>query len=235
MQRANDAVAVHRGSHFSHARTLFWYSVVPALRRDWPVARERAERLIGSARERGFPMLLALARIVRGAATEAPETAAVEIRDAIATYRATGCRYQTPHYLCWLAQALAACGRDGDGLSALQEAAALVEETGERYFEAEIHRLEGNLLLAENGSAEAEPCYMKALEVARAQQARSLELRAASDLARLWAGRGERERAADLLAPIYSWFAEGFDTADLKEAKALLDELTGPAIAAEGE
>ena len=101
----------------------------------------------------------------------------------------------------------------------------MVERTGDRRDEAEIHRLEGNLLLAENGSAEAKACYLKALEVARAQEARSLELRAAGDLARLWAERGERARAAELLAPVYGWFTEGFDTADLKDAKALLDTL----------
>ena len=90
----------------------------------------------------------------------------------------------------------------------------------------EIRRVEGNLLLAENGSAEAEACYLKALEVARAQKARSLELRTAGDLARLWAGQDRRSEARDLLAPVYGCFTEGFDTADLKEAKALLDELT---------
>jgi predicted ATPase len=93
----------------------------------------------------------------------------------------------------------------------------MVEETGERYFEAEIHRLEGDLLLAQsaNQSAKAEARYLKALEVARAQEARSFELRAAFDLARLWAEGAERKRAADLLAPVYSWFTEGFDTPDL--------------------
>jgi predicted ATPase len=128
-------------------------------------------------------------------------------------------------------------GLPREGLAALREAAALVEETGERYVEAEIHRLErleGNLLLAENGSAEPEACYLRALAVARAQEARSLELRAARDLARLWAEQGWRSEARDLVAPVYGWFTEGFDTADLKEAKALLDKLTEPAIAAEG-
>ena len=85
----------------------------------------------------------------------------------------------------------------------------LVAETGERYVEVEIHRLQGNLLLARNGSAEAEACYVRALEVARAQEARSFELRAAGELARLWAGRGDRARAADLLALVYGWFIEG--------------------------
>ena len=132
------------------------------------------------------------------------------------------------YHLTLLAQALAALGRYGQGLAALHGASALVEETGERYVEAEIHRLEGHLLLAENGSAEAEPCCVKALEAARAQEARSLELRAACDLARLWAEQGRRSEARGLLAPIYGWFNEGFDTPDLKEAKALLDELDLP-------
>ena len=149
----------------------------------------------------------------------------LEIREALAVYRATGARFQSTYHLILLAQTLAACGRHEDGLAALRQAAALVEETGERYVVAEIHRLEGNLLLAKNLSAEAEACYLRALEVARGQEARSLELRAACDLARLWAERGERVRATELLAPVYGWFTKGFDTADLKEAKALLDGL----------
>jgi hypothetical protein len=94
-----------------------------------------------------------------------------------------------------------------EGLFTLREAAALAEETGERFVEAEIHRVEGNLRLAESGLTEAEACYMRGLQVARTQEARSLELPAAGDLARLWAGRGERARAADFLAPIYGWLA----------------------------
>jgi predicted ATPase len=108
----------------------------------------------------------------------------------------------------------------------VREAATLVEETGERMVEAEIHRLEGNLLLAKNGWAEAEACYVKALEVARAKEARSLELRAATSLASLWTERGRSAEARDLLAPVYGWFTEGFNTRDLKEAKVLLDALS---------
>jgi predicted ATPase len=173
-------------------------------------------------------MVVAVGRIMRGAAramVDPKEEFAAEIREGLAAYRATGARAQSTYHLILLAQALTACGRRDEGLAALRQAAALVEETGERYVEAEIHRLEGNLLLAETGSAAAEACYVRALEVARAQEARSLELRAAYDLARLWAERGDRARAAELLAPIYGWFTEGFDTADLKEAKALFDAL----------
>jgi predicted ATPase len=173
-------------------------------------------------------MVAAVCWIIQGSAQamQAPrEEVVAEIREAIAGYRATGARTQGTYHLVLLAEALAACGQSGEGLAALREAAALVEETGERYVEAEIHRVKGNLLLAENGSAEAEAGYLQALAVARAQQARSLELRAAGDLARLWAEQGRRNEARDLLAQVYGWFTEGFDTTDLKEAKALLDTL----------
>ncbi len=99
-------------------------------------------------------------------------------------------------------------------------------QSGERWPEAEIHRLKGELMLSMEGAdAGAERCFRRSIEVARGQQARSPELRAATSLARLWAEQGERQKAYDLLAPVYDWFTEGFDTADLKDAEALLDEL----------
>ena len=179
-------------------------------------------------------MVVAVGQIMHGAARamlNPSDEAVAEMRAALAAYRATGARFQSTSHLILLAQALTACGRHDEGLSALREAEVLVDETGERYLEAEIHRLQGNLLLARGGSDRAvEASYSKALEVSRAQEARPLELRAAADLARLWAGRGNRARAADLLAPICSWFTEGFDTADLKEARALLEELSQGAV-----
>ena len=191
---------------------------------------------IDSAQERGLAMVAAVGRIMRGAARamlDPRDEFVAEIREALSAYRSTGARFQGTHHLILVAHALAARGHHDEGLAALREAGVLADETGERYVQAEIHRLEGVLLLAKNGSAEAEACYLKALDVARAQQARSLELRAACDLARLWAEQGRRNEARDLLAPVYGWFTEGFDTTDLKEAKALLDEVTEPAIAAE--
>jgi predicted ATPase len=111
-------------------------------------------------------------------------------------------------------------------LTALREALALVETTGERYYEAELHRLQGELLLqhAAPEVSHAETCFQQALDLARRQQAKSLELRAAMSLSRLWQQQGRRDEVHDLLAPIYGWFTEGFDTADLQEAKALLEE-----------
>jgi predicted ATPase len=213
---------------FSRSRGRYWNSTFHAYRREWRIVEERAAAAIVSAQEHGLAMVVAVGRIMQGAARamlDPHDQSVAEIREALAAYRATGARIQSTYHLILLVQALAACGRYGEGLSALREAASLGEEIGERYVAAEILRLEGNLLLPENGSAEAEACYLKALEMSRTQEARSLELRAACDLARLWAGRGERARAADLLAPVYGWFTEGFDTRDLKEAKALLEEL----------
>jgi predicted ATPase len=214
---------------YSRSRVLYCKSVVHAFRCEWAIVEECAAASIAIAQERGLGMMVAVAGIMLAAAQamQGPSNEAVaEIRQSIAAYRATGTRLQSTHHLTLLAQALASCGHHGEGLAALREAAALVEDTGERYVEAEIHRLEGNLLLAADGSAEAEACYVKALDTARGQEARSLELRAARDLARLWGEQGRRVEARDLLAQVYGWFTEGFDTADLKEAKALLDELT---------
>jgi adenylate cyclase len=229
------AVAARIRHDFTHARGLYWNSALHAYRREWPIVEERAAAAIASAQERGLTMVAVVGRIMRGAARamlEPGDDAVAEIREAMAAYRTTGARAQGTYHLILLAQALAARGHRDDALAALREAAALVVETGERYVEAEIHRLEGNLLAEGGDGAAAEGYYRKALAVARAQQARALELRAAADLARLWAGRGERRQAAELLAPIHGSFTEGIDTADLKEAKTLLDELTGQAMAA---
>jgi predicted ATPase len=126
-----------------------------------------------------------------------------------------------------LAEVSAHLGHTADGLQALAEAHTLVEQHEERYCEAEVCRLRGVLLLrqTETQPAEAETWLQRALDVARRQEAKSLELRAAMSLSRLWQQQGKRAEARDLLAPVYNWFTEGFDTADLQEVKALLDEL----------
>jgi predicted ATPase len=133
-------------------------------------------------------------------------------------------------YLCTLlADVCDHLGHTADGLQALAEAHTLVEQHEERYWEAEVCRLRGVLLLRQTGTppAEAEAWVQRALDVARRQEAKSLELRAAMSLARLWQQQGQRDKARELLAPIYGWFTEGFDTADLQDAKALLEELAG--------
>ena len=118
-------------------------------------------------------------------------------------------------------------GQSEAGLTALAEALTHVDTTGERWCESELYRLKGVLLLQQSSdnSTQAETCFQHALEIAHNQQAKSFELRTATSLAPLWQQHGKRQEAHDLLAPVYEWFAEGFDTADLKDAKALLDAL----------
>jgi len=120
-------------------------------------------------------------------------------------------------------------GQVEEGLRVLADAVKVMEKTGERRCEEELHRLKGQMLLARsaNNHADAEICFRQALDVARRQEAKSLELRAAMSLSRLWQQQGKEVEAHELLAPVYGWFTEGFDTADLQEAKALLDELGG--------
>ena len=123
-------------------------------------------------------------------------------------------------------------GRLDDGLSALTEALAVADEHEDRYYEAETYRLKGELLLKQDDSnaAEAQRCFERAIEIARKQSAKSWELRATMSLARLLAKQGRRDEARTMLADIYDWFTEGFDTADLKDAKALLDELNDKSV-----
>jgi predicted ATPase len=146
----------------------------------------------------------------------------------IAAWRATGAVQLVPYFSTLLADVCGHRGHTAEGLQALAEAYTLIEQHEERLWEAEVCRLRGVLLLrqAVPQPAEAATCFQRALEVARRQQAKSLELRAAMSLARLWQQQGKRQEAHDLLAPVYSWFTEGFDTLDLQEAKALLDALT---------
>jgi len=131
-------------------------------------------------------------------------------------------------YLTMLAEAYAHVGQPAEGLAVLADALPRVDTTGDRWREAELHRLRGELLLTFSGEhdCEAETCLHQALSIARQQQTKSLELRAAMSLARLWQRQGKCAEARQLLAPIYGWFTEGFDTADLQEARVLLETLT---------
>jgi predicted ATPase len=153
-----------------------------------------------------------------------------QIRHGLAALRATGAAVRLPYYLALLAEACGQTGQTTEGLALLTEALALVDATGECWWEAELHRLRGELLLhaecgVQNAESTAEECFHQALDVARRQHARSLELRAAMSLGRLWQRQGKRTEAHQLLAEIYGWFTEGFDMADLQDARALLDAL----------
>ena len=132
--------------------------------------------------------------------------------------------YLTGSY-CFLAEGLAKTGQTEQGLETLAEALAMVEETGERYCEAELHRLRGKLLLVQGEQEAAQASLEQAIQVARRQEARSWELRAAIDLARLWRGQAKLDLARQALSEVYSWFSEGFDTPDLIEARRILEQI----------
>ena len=146
---------------------------------------------------------------------------------AIPVMRSTGTTLYLPVWLSLLARAYGELGQFDEAWSHIGEAITAVETTKEKWYEAEVHRIAGEIALMspEQDAAKAEACFERALAVARAQQAKSFELRAAMSMARLWRDQGKRDEARELLAPVYGWFTEGFDTLDLKQAKALLDEL----------
>jgi predicted ATPase len=148
------------------------------------------------------------------------------IRAGITNWTQLGRSHYLPYGLALLAEGLARHGDGAAALAALRRGLETADATGEHFWDAELHRLTGMALLAENKLNEGEASLQQAIRIAQAQRAKSLELRAATSLARLWGERGGRTEAQELLAPVYGWFTEGFDTADLKEAKALLDELT---------
>jgi predicted ATPase len=147
------------------------------------------------------------------------------IREGLAVCYSMGELCYTSGILGALALAQARAGRLEEGLVTLAEALKLVEQTEERHWEADLHRSKGELLLAQGDEEKAEASLLKAIEVAHRQSAKSWELRAATSLSRLWHDQGRRREALELLSPIYGWFTEGFETRDLKEARALLDAL----------
>jgi predicted ATPase len=186
--------------------------------------------VISLAMEQGFPYWRAFSSILCGwalAHQERAQEGIEQIHQGLLALQATGAESARPYFLSLLAEAYGIQGEPEEGLAVLTEALTRVDTTGERWYESEIYRLKGALLLQQNSDhqAEAETCFHHALDIARNQQAKSFELRAATSLARLWQQQGKRQEAHNLLAPVYHWFTEGFDTADLKDAKALLDEL----------
>jgi adenylate cyclase len=198
------------------------------VRRDSRTAREHAITLSQYAERQRLPFWSALARFIlawTSVETGRSQVAVTRMHTALADLDATGSRLDRPFFLAMLAERYGRIGQPAEGLHLLDEALAQVEETDERWWEAEIHRLKGVMLLslsAEN-AAVAEECYQRAISLARSQGAKSLELRAGSSLARLRQSMGRSDEVGILLTPIYGWFTEGFDSADLKEAKALLD------------
>jgi predicted ATPase len=166
--------------------------------------------------------------ILRGSALlgqDAVDEAIARIREGVAEWTKLGRTYLLPYGLAFLAEGLARHGDRPAGAAVVREGLKIADATGEHMWDAELHRINGMVLLAENRLDEAQASLQQAIRIAQAQQAKSLELRAAVSLARLWGEQGRRAEARDLLAPVYGWFTEGFDTADLKETKTLLEEL----------
>jgi predicted ATPase len=211
------------------------------------MTQERAEAVITVSREQGFALYLAMGTILWGwALTEQGqrEEGIAQMRRGLAAWRGIGNELLQPYYLALLAEAYGTVGKGEEALAVLDEALVLVNDKGERMWEAELYRLKGQLTLQKfqvSGSKfqvqespksevrspelEAEECFLKAIEIARKQSAKSLELRATVSLARLWQQQGKKKEARLMLADIYNWFTEGFDTKDLQEAKILLEEL----------
>jgi tetratricopeptide (TPR) repeat protein len=199
-------------------------------RREVHAAHERYEAALALATEHGFVEWIPEAINERGwtlAAQGHSEAGIAQMRQGIATKQATQTRMGLLRQLTRLAEAYGNSGQAEAGLGVLAEALAVMDTTGERRHEAEVYRLQGELLLrqAVPDAPQAEACFQQALAVARRQQAKSWELRAAMSLSRLWQQQGKRTEARELLAPIYGWFTEGFDTADLQDAQALLNLL----------
>ncbi len=218
-------------SPFSLTFALYEAAVLHQFRRERPLTLELAERAMSVSTEQGFASWLALGTILRGWALAQQgqgEEGIAQMRQGLAAYLATGAELGRPRQLAMLAEAYGRVGQTAEGLAVLAEALTAVHNTGERSYEAELYRLKGELLLARSAAkqAEADACFRQALDVARRQQAKAWELRAAMSLSRLWQQQGKRIEARQLLAPVYGWFTEGFDTADLQEAKALVAELS---------
>jgi predicted ATPase len=232
LARLHEALALaHALSHpYSLAFAQCWVAFVAQLRRDVPAVHEHAEAAVALSTAQGFPVWVAWGTSLRGWALAMQgqgEVGMAQVRQGLAAWQATGAALNVPYLCTLLADVCDHLSHTEDGLQVLAEVHTLVEQHEERYWEAEICRLRGVLSLRQPGTpqAEAEAWLQRALDVARRQEAKSLELRAAMSLSRLWQQQEKWQAAHDLLAEVYGWFTEGFDTADLQEAKALLDAL----------
>jgi predicted ATPase len=196
---------------------------------DGPMLRERAEELVALATEQGFPHFVGSGTCFAGWATleegGSIEEAIGRMRWGLAKKRATGAEIKVPYYLGLLAEAHRRANRTADAISLLKEALELVERTDERWYEAELYRLLAEALIANSDRHDAKRWLWHAIQTSQRQCARLWELRAATSMARFWRDEGKLTEARELLAPIYGWFTEGFDTPDLRGAKVLLDML----------
>jgi predicted ATPase len=234
LARSQEAVTLaQQSAHpFSLGLALCFAAMFHQCIREVRCTQERAEAAISLATEQGFPVLRSRGTVLRGwaLAQQGQAKEGIEqMHQGLTAHRATGAAILRPCFLSLIAEAYGMMGQPEAGLTVLTEALTLAfaETTGERWYAPELYRLKGELLLQQNAAnqVEAENCFQQAIDIARSQQAKSFELRTATSMARLWQSQGKRQEAHDLLAPVYHWFTEGFDTADLQDAKALLEEL----------
>ncbi|MCI0409487.1 MAG: hypothetical protein L0191_13165 [Acidobacteria bacterium] len=251
LQKGEAALHLARelGDPFSLALALYFLARLHRSREEEPLTDERTEALATIATEQDLPMWMAAGALLRGwvlVKRGQGEEGIRQIHQGVATWRAMGTRLEDSYFLALLAEAHGEVGQAADGLAVVAEALAVADKYGERVYEAELYRLKGELSLQSRSSesgvrnqkakvsdpptpdpqAEAEECFRQAIAIARRQSAKSLELRAVMSLCRLWQQQAKKKQARQRLAEIYGWFTEGLDTADLQEAKALLQSLS---------
>jgi class 3 adenylate cyclase/predicted ATPase len=250
LQKSNAAcsLAQEESRPYNLAAARIFAAMSHQLRRERPLTQEWAAAAITLAREQGFPLWLGQGTVLQGwarAEQGQSEEGVTQIRQGLATFQAIGAKIFQSYFLTLLAEVYGKAGQAEEGLAVLAEALTVVDKSGERFYEAELYRLCGELTLAREvksqnseipntqhlapstqAEAEAEVYFLKAIDIARKQQAKSLELRAVMSLARLWQQQGKKAEAHQMLSEIYNWFTEGFDTKDLQEAETLLEELS---------
>jgi predicted ATPase/class 3 adenylate cyclase len=225
------ALAQEVAHPLTRANNLFHTAWFHLLRREATAAREAAEASAALSQDQGFALVLALATHCRGAALALQgqlDEGMAQMQQGLEAFRATGAEMHLTWHLSNLAWTYGQTGQVEAGWSVLGQALTLADEREEHFVRAWLYCLQGTLLLQRQpvDASQAESCFQQAISIAQSQHAKSWELRAATSLARLWQQQGKRQDAYDVLAPVYGWFTEGFDTADLQEAKALLDDLS---------
>ncbi|MCI0422923.1 MAG: hypothetical protein L0312_27480, partial [Acidobacteria bacterium] len=252
LKRMEEGLTLARDLSEPHglAHAFFFAAILHQLRREVRIVQEHADAAIAVSRAHGLVMHQAHALITRGWALveQGLKAEGIEqMRQGLAAHEATGTEVMRPHFLACLAEALANTGQAEEGLRVLEQALSLVNRNGEKYYEPELYRLKGELLLMPSTGrslsraadatptvveaepplvAQAEGCFNQAIKIAQQQKAKSWELRAVISLARLYKKQNKQQEARVLLSQVYDRFTEGFDTMDLREAKALLDELS---------
>jgi len=233
LAKAHEALKLAQGlSHpYSIAAAFNLVAFIHQFRGERKAALEPSESSVSLSTEGGFGFMLPMGTTLHGwalAEGEKTEEGITQMQEGIAAWRKTGAEIYLPYWLCILAETFIKTGMNDKALTILEDAQQLSNKNNERFHEAELYRLKGELLLEFDGKDKSEPerCFLKALEIARMQNAKSLELRAVTSYSRLSQSQGKKEEAQKMLSKIYSWFTEGFETRDLMRAKNLLDELS---------